>query len=111
MLNILYLFPESFLLRLIAPHFMRLPVPDLALFVAVVGCLASGAFALGWYRMAKRTSPRVLGRHLTIKSAEVAVVIKRLCVLFPLGIQVCLFPPLLTFLLLSSPLLPVTLLF
>ena len=49
---------------------MRLPVPGLALFAAVVGCLASGTFALGWYFVAKRTSPRVLGRHLVLNLSD-----------------------------------------
>ena len=65
MLNILYPFPNSLLLRLIAIRFMRLPVPGLALFAAVVGCLASGALALGWRLVAKRTRPRVLSRHIS----------------------------------------------
>ena len=51
------------LLRIIAIPFMRLPVTELAVSVAVVGCLASGAFALGWRLVAKRTCPRVL-RHV-----------------------------------------------
>ena len=63
MLNGLYTFPESFLLCLIALPFMRLPVTELAVSVAVVGCLASGAFALGWRLVAKRTSSRVR-RHV-----------------------------------------------
>ena len=50
---------------------MRLPVSSLALYIAVVGCLASGALALGWHLVAKRTSPRILGRHLYLVVAMV----------------------------------------
>ena len=49
---------------------MRLPVHELALFAAVVGCLASGTFALGWYFVAKRTSPRVHSRHLVLNLSD-----------------------------------------
>ena len=62
MLKGLYQFPKASLIRYITIPFMRLPVTELAVSVAVVGCLASGAFALGWRIVAKRTSLRVL-RH------------------------------------------------
>ena len=61
MLNILYDFSISSFPRLVAPRFVSVPVPELAFFVAIVGCLASGALALGWRLVAKRTRPRVLG--------------------------------------------------
>jgi hypothetical protein len=63
MLSHLDSFPKSCPFRLIAERFMRLPVPFLAFFVAVVDSLASGALVLGWRLVAKRTSPRILGWH------------------------------------------------